>query len=313
MKIGIAAEHRPLEKRVIISPPELAPIAARHEVVVEKDAGIGIGIGNGEYEKIGARIGTREEVYACDLVVRIKEARTDEIDLMRPGSILLCMMHIRCNIPLENDLKRNKLIGIPIENIKDPFGKRLVEAVEESGRIGMEYAFKLWGKDPATAQVKIMGYGNIARGAIKCAARKLARVEILNRRHFAEMEKHIPGTDILVDAVNRPFRRDVKTESFFVRREMLRLFKKGSVCLDLVSNPEGHAPIETMHPTYMDDPYYIVDGVYHTSLWGWPAMEPETIARRYSIQIAPIIKEIADKGIDNVPEPIKKAVLRYGG
>ena len=45
----------------------------------------------------------------------------------------------------------------------------------------MEYGFKLWGKDPAIATVKIMGYGNIAMGAIRCAARKFAKIHILNK------------------------------------------------------------------------------------------------------------------------------------
>jgi alanine dehydrogenase len=311
MKIGIAKENRPLEKRVVISPPELAKIAAKHEVIVEKDAGIGIGIGNSEYEKIGAKIGSPEEVYGSELIVRIKEPVDKEIALMKDGAILFSMMHIRCNIPLENSLKAKKMIGIPMEFVKDAFGKRLIEAVEDSGRIGMEYGFKLWGKDPESANVKIMGYGNISVGAIRCASRKRANVTILNRKHFPEMEKYLPGTDILVDAVNRPFRREVKKEPLFVTRKMLKLLTKGSVCVDLVSSPEGHAPIETMVPTYMDKQYYMVDGIYHTSLWGWPALEPENIAKRYSIQVAPIILEIADKGIDNASVSIRNAVIRF--
>jgi alanine dehydrogenase len=311
MKIGIAKENRPLEKRVIISPPELAKIAAKHEVLVEKDAGVGLGITNAEYEKVGAKIASTKEVYSCDLVVRIKEPNEKEVAMMKEGVILLSMMHIRCNIELENNLKKKKAIAIPMENIKDPFGKRMMEAVEDSGRIGMEYGFKLWGKNPETATVTIMGYGNISVGAIRAASRKRANVTILNRKHFTEMEKHLSGTDILVDAVNRPFRREVTKEPPFVTREMLKLLKKGSVCVDLVSNPEGHAPIETMRPTFLNDPYYEVDGIYHTSLWGWPVMEPETIAKRYSVQIAPFILDIADNGIDNVSDPVKNAVIKF--
>lgn len=105
----------------------------------------------------------------------------------------------------------------------------------------MECGFKLWGQDPATATVKIMGYGSVAMGAIRCAARKLAKVEILNKKNFLEMEKHIPGTDILVD------------------------------------------------------------GIYHTSCWGWPGLEPKEIAKRYSLQVAPILRDIANKGLDKCP------------
>ncbi|MBL7198227.1 MAG: hypothetical protein ISS47_09020 [Candidatus Omnitrophica bacterium] len=175
----------------------------------------------------------------------------------------------------------------------------------------MEYGFQLWGKDPATANVKIMGYGNMAMGAIRCAARKFAKVTILNKRALLEMNKHIPGTDILVDAVNRPYRREVAKEPPFVTREMLKLFKPGSVIVDLVSNPENHAPVETMRPTTLDNLYYMVDGIYHTSCWGWPGLEPKKIAKRYSRRLAPILKNLADNGIDKCNDLTKAAILNY--
>ena len=311
MKTGVAAENRSREKRVILQPEELKSIASFHKVLVEKGAGMGVGILDSEYENVGARIVSREEDYASDLVIRIKEPSFDEIELMRPGSIIMSMMHLRCRPKLEAAIKKQGLIVISLENLKDPLGNRLVEAVLDSGRIGMEYGFKLWGKDPATCQVKIMGYGNMARGAIRCAARKLAKVEVLNRSQFTEMEKHIHGTDILVDAVNRPYRREVEKEPPFVTRKMLKLFKKGSVIVDLVSNPEKHAPVESMRPTTLNDLHYVVDGIYHTSCWGWPGLEPVKISKRYSKQVAPILKEIADKGIDNAPDYIKKAMVRF--
>lgn len=311
MKIGIAAENRPKEKRVIIQPPEINEIAARHEVIVEVGAGLGIDIPDKAFMEAGCKIGSRKEVYACDLVVRIKEPDFEEIKMMRPGSIIMSMMHIRCRPKLEDALRKQKLIVIPLENLKDSLGRRIVEAVDDASRIGMEYGFQIWGKDPATANVKIMGYGNMAISAIRCCARKFAKVEILNKKDFLRMDKHIPGTDILVDAVNRPYRREVDREPFFVTREMLKLFKPGSVIVDLVSNPENHAPVETMRPTTLDNLYYMVDGIYHTSCWGWPGLEPKKIAKRYGLQLKPILKDLADNGIDKCNDLIKAAILNY--
>jgi len=311
MRIGVASENRSGEKRVIIQPPEIEKISKNHEVIVEKGAGLGIDIKDDSFIKAGCKIGTRDEVYASDLVIRIKEPSFEEIKLMRPGSIIMSMMHLRCRPKLENALRKQKLIVIPLENLKNSLGKRTVEAVEDSGRIGMEYAFKLWEKKPETATVKIMGYGNIAVGAIRCAARKFAKIEILNKKDFLKMDKHIPGTDILVDAINRPYRREVEKEPFFVTRKMLKLFKPGSVILDLVSNPENHAPVETMHPTTLDNLHYVVDGIYHTSCWGWPGMEPKTIAKRYNLQFTPTLKDLADNGIDKCDDLTKKAIFNY--
>ncbi|MBU2574457.1 MAG: hypothetical protein KKH28_10315 [Elusimicrobia bacterium] len=310
MKIGIAAENRPLEKRVILHPEELKPMTHRHQVLVEEGAGLGVGILDAEYLAAGCLIAPKDKVYAAALVIRIKEPAAEEVRLMRPGAILMSMMHLRCAPALERSLIRQKVIAIPLENIRDLLDRRIVEAVQETGRIGMEYAFQLWGKDPAKATVKIMGYGNVAQGAIRAAVEKLARVEILNRRHFVRMDRHVPGADILVDAVNRPYRRDVDKETPFVTAGMLKLLKPGSVLLDLVANPEHHAPIETMRPTGMTEPYYILEGIYHTSLWGWPAMDPENISKRYSLQLAPLVKAIADRGLNKAPLSVRNAVIR---
>ena len=151
---------------------------------------------------------------------------------------------------------------------------------------------------------------HIAQRQIRAAVEKLATVEILNRRHFAEMQKHIPGTDILVDAVNRPYRRDVAKEPPIVTFEMLRLFKPLSVLVDLVANPEHHAPIESMKPTYMNEPYYMFEALYNTALWGWPAMDPGNISKRYSLQMAPLVRSVADRGLEHAALSVRKAVIR---
>jgi len=311
MKIGVAAENRPREKRVIVQPPEINEIAARHEVIVEKGAGLGIDVSDKAFMETGCKIGSRQEVYACDLVIRIKEPSFDEIQMMRPGTIIMSMMHIRCRPKLEEALRKQKLIAIPLESLKNALGKRTVEAIDNSGRIGIKYAFKLWGKEPAAANVKIMGYGNMAISAIRYAARKFAKVTVLNKTDFLQMDKHIPGTDILVDAINRPYRREVDKEPFFVTREMLKLFKPGSVIVDLVSNPENHAPVETMRPTTLDNLHYIVDGIYHTSCWGWPGLEPKKVAKRYSSQLMPILRNLANNGIDKCDDLTKAAILNF--
>lgn len=293
MDIGIARENRPNEKRVILRPEELKEIAAAHRVFVEKGAGEGVGIKDEDYKKAGANIADAKKIYSCPLVVRIKEPNEEELRLMKPGSAIMSMLHLVSNAKLRNLLEKYKISGIAMEKIRDVFGRRRIEALYYSGFLGMEKAFQLWGGDPAKCAVKIMGYGNVAFGAIQCAARKFARLQMLNKHDFGEMQKHIPGTDILANAINWPMEK--RGKELFITRDMLRLFKKGAVIVDLISNPKGQSPIETMHPTYLDNISYEVDGVIHTSCWSWPGLDPVNISRRYSIQVAPILKEIADR------------------
>jgi alanine dehydrogenase len=306
VKIGIAAENRPAEKRVVLRPQELKEIASRHEVLVEKGAGAGIGIGDNEYIEIGAKTAAREDVYAADLVIRIKAPNEEELALMKPGSTIMSMLHLK-GVPERAELlKTFQIKAIPLEELKDVFGNRRVEALHQTGYIGMEKGFELWQKDPASAVVKIMGYGNVACGAIQCAARKFASVQILNKKDIYEMQKHIPGMDILVNAIRWPY--ELRGKVILIKREMLKLFKKGSVIVDLIANPAGKSPIESIHPTTLDDISYELDGVIHTAVWGWPGLDPANVSKRYSIQISPIVKEIADGGLENVSQFIKEVI-----
>jgi len=309
LKIGIAAENRPQELRVILRPQELIGLAQRHPIIIEKGAGEGIGIEDSEYENIGIKIGERSEVYQCDIVVRLKEPKEEELQLMKQGGVIMSMMHLPGNQELRDLLKRNKLIAIPMEEIKDPLGRRMIEALHESGYQGMQKGFELWGGDPSQCRVKIMGYGTVAWGAIQAAARQYASIMILNKKDIYQMEKHIPGTDILVNGINWPMEKRGKV--FLITQKMLTLFKPGAVICDLISNPPGQSPIQTMHPTSLEHISYVVDGVIHTSCWAWPGLNPKEVSRRYSLQVAPILLDIADHGIDNIPQYIKKIVVEF--
>ena len=309
MKIGIAAENRFQELRVILRPQELTDLAQRHQIIVEKGAGKGIGIEDSLYENIGVKIGEKLEVYQCNIVVRLKEPKEEELQLMKKGCIIMSMMHLPGNPALRDLLKKYELIAIPMEEIKDPFGRRMIEALHEAGYQGMQKGFELWGGDPCQCKVKIMGYGMVAWGAIQAAARKYASVTILNKKDIYQMEKHIPGTDILVNGINWPMEKRGKV--FLITREMLALFKPGAVICDLISNPPGQSPIQTMHPTSLDNISYVVDGIIHTSCWAWPGLNPEEVSRRYSLQVAPVLLDIADNGIDNLPKYIKKVAVRF--
>jgi len=306
MNIGIAKENRSEEKRVVIRPKELKKLVLKHHVFVEQGAGLGVGIKDSEYLDIGARITDAEQIYSCPLVIRLKEPIEEELAMMRPGSLIMSMMHLGGNPKLKELLKKYKLTGIPLDKIKNEVGERRVEALHQTGYLGMEKGFELWGKDSSECVVKIMGAGNVAYGAIQCASRKFAKIEILNRKNFENMSECIPGTDILVNAINWP--HELRGKKLIITKEMLKLFKKGSVICDLISNPEGQSPLETMHPTSLADISYEIDGVIHTSCWGWPGLDPVNITKRYSLQIAPIAMRIANKGLQKLPKYIKEVI-----
>ena len=257
MDIGIACENRPGEKRAILLPGDLKDISFSHKVFIEEGLGRGLGVENSEYESIGAKVVGREQVYRFPLVARLKEPREEELVMMKPGSVIFSMLHLPGNPGLGDLLKKYRITAIAMEEIRDSVGQRKIEALHQVGYLGMEKGFELWGGKPQECLVKVMGYGNVAGGAIQCAARRFAQVVVLNKKDFKNMAQHIPGTDILVNAINWP--HQLRGKEFIIGKEMLKLFKKGAVILDLISNPPGQSPIETMHPTSLDDISYVID------------------------------------------------------
>lgn len=96
MKIGVARETAPDERRVALIPPELDPlIKAGHELVVEAAAGRPAGFLDAAYAERGAVIGSRGETLAAEVVlfVRAPGSFPGEVDVLlaglRPGQTIV--------------------------------------------------------------------------------------------------------------------------------------------------------------------------------------------------------------------------------
>ena len=57
-----------------------------------------------------------------------------------------------------------------------------------------------------------------------------------------------------------------------IYKEDLKKMKPGTLIIDVSCDP--HLEIETSHPTTIDDPVYVVDGVIHYAVDNTPAMYP---------------------------------------
>jgi alanine dehydrogenase len=95
MRIGVPKEIKVHEYRVGLTPASAAElVAAGHEVLVESSAGLGIGFADADYQSAGATIGGVDEVFAADLVVKVKEPQLHECARFRPGQILFTYLHL---------------------------------------------------------------------------------------------------------------------------------------------------------------------------------------------------------------------------
>ena len=81
MRIGVPKEIKSHEYRVGLTPGAVREyVAAGHSVVVETNAGAGIGATDEVYGKAGASIaGTAKEIFAvADMIVKVKEPQSSE-------------------------------------------------------------------------------------------------------------------------------------------------------------------------------------------------------------------------------------------
>ena len=90
MKVAVVKEYFPGERRVALVPSAIAPlIKAGLEVVVEESAGLAAGFLDDDYRTAGARIGSRDEVFAAHCLLTVRTAAAAGFALIRSCGIIV--------------------------------------------------------------------------------------------------------------------------------------------------------------------------------------------------------------------------------
>ncbi len=97
MLIGVPKEIKVHEYRVGLTPDSVREfITHGHKVVVETQAGAGIGALDDDYRASGAEIaGSAKEVFdRAEMIVKVKEPQVSERRMLRDGQILFTYLHL---------------------------------------------------------------------------------------------------------------------------------------------------------------------------------------------------------------------------
>ena len=93
MRIGIPRESRPGETLVAATAKTASQLAALgYDVVVEAGAGVAADQLDATYADAGVALGTREEVWSSDIVVKVNAPTADEIGRLRHGATVIALM-----------------------------------------------------------------------------------------------------------------------------------------------------------------------------------------------------------------------------
>ena len=328
MRIGVPKEIKDHEFRVGVTPDGARALrAAGHEVVVETRAGSAIGYFDAQYVEAGATIAaTPQQVYACDMVIKVKEPQPSEVPLLREGLVLFCYLHLAAVPELAQALMRAKVTAIAYETVLDSHGHLplLTPMSAVAGRLSVQMgAWALTminggrgvllsgvpGVPPG--KVTILGGGVVGSNAAHIALGLDAEVTLVERnpdtlKHLAEafgprlnlvpstpanVETYVTGADLVVGAVLVPGKHAPR----LITRDMVKAMRPGSALVDISIDQGGCA--ETSRPTTHSAPIYVESGVVHYCVANLPAATAYTSTRALTQATLPYALEIANKGV----------------
>lgn len=320
MRVGVPNEIKTHEYRVGLSPGAVREyVAAGHTVLVEANAGAGIGATDNIYRKAGATIleSAREVFASSEMVIKVKEPQASEWTQLRESW--------HQTLEQTKGLTKSGCTAIAYETVTDAHGRLplLAPMSEVTGRLSIEAAGAalrrhvgarglLIGGVPGVqpARVVVIGGGVVGTHAARMAAGLGAEVTVLDpsisrlreldelfegrvRTRFSmidAIEDEVFAADVVIGAVLVPGASAPK----LVGRGMLQSMRKGLVIVD-VSIDQGGC-FETSRPTTHADPTYEVDGVIHYCVAKMTGAVPLTSSQALNNATLPFGLALANRG-----------------
>ncbi|KZB64436.1 alanine dehydrogenase [Thalassospira lucentensis] len=328
MLIGIPKEIKNHEYRVGLTPSSVREVTAHgHDVIIETNAGAGIGCSNDDYLAAGAKIvDTAAEIFAkSEMVVKVKEPQKVEYEQLREGQLLFTYLHLAPDPEQTAGLVKSGVTAIAYETVTDKNGglPLLAPMSEVAGRMAPQVGAAalqkanggrgmLLGGVPgvAPAKVVVIGGGVVGTNAARIAAGMGADVIILDKNvkrltqiddlfgpriktQYAtidDTEALVYDADMVVGAVLIPGAAAPK----LIHKDQLSKMKPGSVIVDVAIDQGGC--FETSKATTHADPTYIVDDVVHYCVANMPGAVARTSTFALNNATLPFTLALADKG-----------------
>ncbi len=333
MRIGVPREIKNHEHRVAMTPTGVGMLVADgHQVVVQTGAGMDSGFPDNDFIAAGAcMLETAKEIWASDLIVKVKEPLAGEYCFLRPDLVLFTFLHLAAVPELAEVLLKKKVCAIGYETVQLDDGSLpiLARMSQVAGRVAAQLAVRFLQKENGTpfpgkgllaggvdggspASVLILGAGNVGLNAADALAGLGAKVVLLEARqsrirslqsslhdnvsvvHFSGENLHhlLPDCDILIGAALVPGQH----APGLLRRDDVKTMQPGSVFIDVSIDQGGIC--ETSRPTTYDEPVYVEEGVIHCCLPNLPGAVPLTSTMVLTDASLPYIRLIANDGVD---------------
>lgn len=328
MLVGVTKEIKNHEYRVGLTPNGAAALVRHgHQVLVETNAGTGVGFTDDLYIKAGATISPdADSIFgSADMIVKVKEPQAIECRKLRPGQILFTYLHLAPDPKQTKMLVNSDCVAIAYETVTDDHGglPLLKPMSEVAGRMSIQAGAHSLEKAQggsgmllagvpgvAPAKVLVLGGGVVGINAARMATGLGAQVTIMDislnrltqidndfgaliKTEFSTHENicaKLPEIDLVIGGVLIPGAAAPK----LISKEMLTLLRPGSVVVDVAIDQGGC--LETSYATTHQDPTYIVNDVVHYCVANMPGAVARTSTLALTNATLPFIIALANKG-----------------
>jgi alanine dehydrogenase len=328
VKVGIPTEIKNHEYRVAITPAGVHElVASGHEVLVQRDAGVGSAIPNEAFQAAGARIlDTADDVWgAGELILKVKEPVPDEYHRMRKDQVLFTYLHLAASRECTDALLAAGTTAIAYETVQLPDRSLplLAPMSEVAGRlapqVGAYHLMRqgggrgvLMGGVPGVyaAKVVVIGAGVSGQNAAAIALGMQAEVLLLDKNvarlrqmdaiyqghcqtvtsNAYEIEQAVLDADLVIGAVLVPGAKAPK----LISNELVSRMRPGSVLVDISIDQGGC--FEDSRPTTHADPTYRVHNSIFYCVANMPGAVPHTSTYALTNVTVPYAVELANRG-----------------
>ena len=346
--VGVPKEIKRDEYRIGLLPVGAEELTrAGHQVLVERDAGLGSGIPNEMYVSHGAKlIESAAEVYdQADMIVKVKEPLPVEWPLLRDGQIVFTYFHFAADRKLTEAVLASGCTAVAYETLRDEHGRLplLTPMSEVAGRMSIQEGAKylerpqmgrgiLLGGVPgvAPANITILGAGVVGANAAKVAAGFGANVGLLDinldRMRYLDdvmppnvdvlysdrhtIREQLQRADLVIGAVLIPGAR----APHLIEPDDLKIMQPGAVIIDVAIDQGGC--VATSRPTTHSEPTFIIDQVVHYCVTNMPGAVGRTSTYALCNVTLPWALKLANLGLECAAEqfpPIARAINLFAG
>jgi alanine dehydrogenase len=321
LSIGIPKEVTFQENRVPLTPAAVAYFTSNgHSITIESGAGRNANFSDIQFSEAGAQIVySNKEVYECETILKIDPPTLAEIELMKPGQLLISALQInQLDSVLLRKLMEKKINAMAYEYLEDDGGTRpIIRAMSEiAGTASILIAAEYLNNTHVGKGELLGGFAGVPPtqvvviGAAKAALGLGANVKVFDNNMYRlrriqksfgfhlytstlqpqVIKSAVASADVVIGALSGNTARS----PIVITEEMVMSMRPHSVLIDVAIDRGGN--FETSEVTNHEKPIFHKHDVIHYCVPNIASRVSRTASYTLSNVFTPMLDEMAQLG-----------------